>query len=507
MGLRFNAKIREYAKRQGFGQSHWALAASIIVYLLMSMSLLKVFPPPLPDEMFFAPAAHSLFLTGKLGTPVILGLEEHTFWLPPAYYAGLGLFFKVFGYSFESLRSFSILCGSVVVVLTFMVGRQMKMGTSLLAICLLLVVVDPFFLRYSKIGRMDGFTLAWMLFSLLAHFKWLQGQKRGWNVASVLSAALAAASHPVGLIAAVGLFLHRLVLRADKKIGRLSVWAPVVSVSLVYLMLLLYWSQDFRELLVQVQFQFSRKFERGVLNSVINWVTPYRTLPALFALICSALFYGVRMRSKRGWAHPDGTVTILGLLAVTVVAVSFELFYPVYYIPLVALCVTGVAKDTLESGLRFGRRIIVALIFLGIVNALLFDSYFAYLYLFKVRDETSASTTASQASQLIPPHSNVLLLGSPNLFWELRLIRGDLSFFDEIAIDSLRKEQLLQKVNVVVTMRAFQSSFDRYVEGQRQGVEEALLRRDKRLRLVGIVGTDRPYAYRGSVSVVEPSSR
>jgi 4-amino-4-deoxy-L-arabinose transferase-like glycosyltransferase len=507
MIFRVHEFVEHMMGRRNRRASLLSLTIALLAYLTLSITLLNVFPPPLPDEMFFAPAAHSLFLTGKLGTPVILGLEQHTFWQPPAYYVGLGLFFKIFGYNFESLRLFSILCGSAVVILTFVIGRQVKMKPSLLAICLLLVVVDPFFLRYSKIGRMDSFAMVWILFSLLAHIRWLQGQKRGWNVASVLSAALATASHPVGLVAPAGLFLHRFVLHVHKKIDRVSMWAPVISAFLVYLLLLPYWAQDLKEFLVQMQFQFSKKLELGIFNSMINWITQYRTLPALIALLSCALVYATRMSSRRGWAHPVGAVTTFGLLAVAVTVTNFGPFYPLYYIPLVALSVTEALGDMLETKPRFGRKTVALLILLGAMNAALFDSYFCYVYLFKVRDETSLPTVARQVSNLVPPHSNVLLLGSPNLFWELRLSRADLSFFDEIAIDSVRKEQLLQRVNVVVAMRAFQSSFDRYVEGQRQGVEEALLRRDKRLRLVGTVGIDRPYAYRGSVSVVEPSSR
>jgi hypothetical protein len=507
MSLKSIARIREYTRGKGSGQSYWVLVACILLYLLISVSLFKVFPPPWPDEVIFALPARSLFETGELQTPVVVGLEHHTFWMPPAYFVVLGSFFRVFGFGFETMRAFSLLCGTAILVLSYVISKHMKLPVPFLFLTMTLIVVDPFFLRYSKIGRPDSFTLVWILFSLLAHIRWLKARTRTWNVASIVLAAIATASHPIGLVAPVGLFVHRLVLRVRREIDWFSVWAPVISALLVYFALLFYWSQDFNEFLVQMHSQFARKLGRGIPNSLVNWASSYRSLPALLVLLCSAVPYTIKITSRKGWSSPEGAVTIFGLLAVASVAVNFELYYPLYYVPFVAIGIAGVGRHILEVGSRITRKIVVALILLGVVNAALFDLCFSYLYLYKVNNETSISAIGFEVSRLIPPHSGVLLLGSPNLFWELTPVREDLRFFDRVAIDSSRYELLLQRVNVVVVMRAYRSSFDEYVEGQRKEFESALLQGGKMLRLVGVVGTDQPYAYRGSVFVVEPSSR
>ncbi len=482
----------------------WTLLGALCFYICFSLVLLRVFPPPLPDEMYFAPAAHSLFEHGELRTPVIAGLERRTFWMPPAYYLALGIFFQVFGYGFESLRIFSILCGSVVVALTYILGRQLRLPFPILALVLLLTVVDPFFLRYSKLGRMDSFTLVWMMSALVAHLAWLRDLKKRWNGATLLLGALAVASHPIGIVAPVGLFLHRLMLYRHRAISRLSLWAPVFSVAFVGLALALYWARDPQEFLAQMSFQFSRKFERGVAQSIYNWAIRYRTLLFLLGPLAISIVFSVRKMFAENWSTREVPVVIFTVLTCSVSILSFELFYVLYYVPVVALTIGLAFVTSIKDWAPRFRQLARLLVFGAIANALLFDGYFSYLYLVELKNATVVSRVAREVEQSIPAQSNVLLLGAPNLYWDLRKIRHDLSFFDPFAINSARERQMLEEINVVVATRAFRSDYDEYITMQTQRLLEAFFREGKTLKLVAAFGSERPFAYRGSVFIVEP---
>jgi len=235
-----------------------------------------------------------------------------------------------------------------------------------------------------------------------------------------------------------------------------------------------------------------------------NWATRYRTLPGLLIAQFAALIASVLVARRKGWWRPEGIITIFALLIFVLVTTTFELWYPVYYIPFVGLCLASAIQWIYETGRKYTLRIAMGIAGIAMLNAVLFDAYFSYLYLHKLRNETSITATASQVSTHIPRGSTVLLVGTPSLYWELTRLRDDLSLFDPLAIDTSRQDQLVQRVNVVVAMRAFQSSFDEYIDREIKKWEVASLRMGKKMYLAGSVGRDVPFAYRGSIFFMEP---
>jgi len=477
---------------------------AVIFYLTFSVLLLRVFPPPFPEEACFPLPAHSLFETGHLQTAVVAGLEKYTFWMPPLYFAALGLFFQVFGFNFDTVRLFSVLCGVGVVILISQLGRLVKLPRAFLASCLILVVVDPFFLRYSKLGRMDGFTMIWILGSLTSHLMWVETKDRRWSFIALLSGALAVASHPFGLVAPVGLFLHRFALCRRKSIGPRTLWGPVLSVVAVIALLSLYWTQDCTEFLAQVKFQFARKVDRGVAVSVTNWFSRYRTLPGLLLVDLAAVLFAFGLASRKGWSSSEGAITIFGLLTFIISVLNYELFYPIYYIPFLALLFAVELQEIRSWAPKLLVRWVFVLAIVGVGNATLYDGYFSYLYLFKLRDDTSLEAVSTEVSRLIPAQSRVLLIGAPDLYWGLKPIRSDLSFFEPVVIDSARGDRLAAAVDIVLAMRCFQASFDEFVQEVTKHWEGVLQGKGKRLQLLGTVGREVPFAYRGSVYRVVP---
>jgi len=507
MSPKFDARIHEYTRGKGFGQSHWVLVACILLYLLISVSLFKVFPPPWPDEVIFAVPANSLFETGELRTPVVIGLEHHTFWMPPAYFVVLGSFFRVFGFSLEAMRAFSVLCGTTVLILTYLLCRQMKLSFPFLALAMVLVVVDPFFLRYSKMGRMDSFCLIWILSTLVTDLAWLETRKRGWSIVSVLCSVLAAASHPVGLTAPAGLFLQRLVQRRREGIGLLSLMAPVIGVVILCMCLSFYWSHDLVAFQAQMQYQFTKKLGQWPIQSLVNWVTRYRSLPPVLFVTVSCLFYEAAKNAQVGWSRPSAAVTIYAVIAFGIATTCFELFYPVYYVPLVAIIIACILADLIRGHSKLWSKLAAGAVGLALMNALLFDGYFLYLYLVKQRSETSITSFAREANNLIPPHSNVLLLGIPSLYWELARLREDLSFYDGIFVRKDQQEKLVKTIHVVIETRAFHSSDDQVMANLINQWAQSFLNEGKALKRVGSIGHEKPFAYRGTVFRAETAFR
>ena len=62
------------------------LAGVIGLYLVLSLSLLLTWPPPMIDEALFASTARTLLDQGHLGTTMVRGLESRVYWQPPVYF-------------------------------------------------------------------------------------------------------------------------------------------------------------------------------------------------------------------------------------------------------------------------------------------------------------------------------------------------------------------------------------------------------------------------------------
>ena len=470
--------------------------------MTISLVLVDVFPPPWSDEMVFGVTARSLFETGRLQTPVVVGMERFTFWVPPLYIAFLGGFFEVFGFGFVTMRVFSIMCGVVVLIVTYVIARQLKLPLFLIVIVLTLVVVDPFLLRYSKVGRMDSLCMALILGSLACHIGWVATRWRSLNLCAVIGASLAVAVHPMGLIAVAGLLLHRLMLRLRGKIDSLSFLAPGIALVVILIALSGYWLQDTSEFLAQMKFQFTRKAGRGI-SSPINWLERYWALPALLLVTVGGLFSALFQTFRKGWSSMEGAVALFTLLAFIGVTTAFELSYPVYYVPLVSLSVGLALRDIFARKFILLSKFAVGFLGLAILNAVLFDGYFAYLYVIKLKDETSVSSVAQEVSNLLPLRSTALLIGVPCLFFELHDRRGDVRLYAPIAIRPVNEERLVEKVDHIVTTMAFGASFDAYMAVQLEYWRDVFHKNGKNIRLIGYVGHQQPYAYKGAVYKVK----
>lgn len=492
------------ALQGGFFRRNWVIFTALSLYLLSSLALLKVFPPPWADEVLFALPAESLYSTGKLSTPVVMGMEEHTMWMPPAYFAALGAVFKIFTFDLITMRIFSIVCGIGILLILSVIARQMQLPSFILGTMLVLLVFDPFFQQYSKLGRMDTFTIFWIMTALTAHIRWLKDPKAGWNALAVASAAIACLSHPMGLIAPAGLSIHRSILK--KRISPVSLVIVLLPVLLLAGFFALCWHNDPQGFAEQMNFQFSRKAGRGIFTSALNWITRYRTIPFVLTALISGLVISAAGVRRNEWHRPEAAVMIFSAVSILSVIAGFELFYPLYYLPFLVLCVGLSLRGRAGGPPGKSRGIIRALVALSLVNALAYDGYFAATYLIRLPAETRTENILNEISHLLPQDSKGLLLGAPDLYWDLRRERPDLRLYERAALSPLRERQLTESLTFVIAMRAFGPSNDRYERSEIELWQRIFGQHGKTLVAAGTAGREIPYGYRGTVYYLVPFS-
>jgi 4-amino-4-deoxy-L-arabinose transferase-like glycosyltransferase len=478
---------------------HWILALAVFFYVAFSLALLETYPPPFPDEMLFAATANSFLDTGRIATPQVLGLEQGTYWLPPLHTLVVAWLFSVFGSSLSVLRLFSISCGVFSILLVYMIARELSIERGISVATVFLMVLDPHFLRFSKIGRLDMLCVVLILLAILLSIRWLHERKETWQWGSAAFGALALLTHPFGVVVPLGLLAHRVVFARRIGITGRGVYFPMLAVLPVILLIVIAGVAKTTQVLEQLGYQFTRNMDKAIGQGAWNWVTRYTMLPGFLVLSVLGTLGACYAQTRQGWHKSEGCVLIVGILSFMISVWFFQLFYPVYYIPFVALAVAVTCQYV--KGLNHERLFSAAalLVLLALLNGLLYNAYFFSLYKSALTDGTSTEKLTQSLSQHVPHNVTVMLIGSPCLYFELDKSRKDLRILDEIALNENRGEQVASITDYVIVTEAYRKSYSDFIAQELGRWQQRFAKVGKRLLLAGTAGPDKPYAYRGRV--------
>jgi 4-amino-4-deoxy-L-arabinose transferase-like glycosyltransferase len=478
---------------------HWVLAVAVFFYVAFSLALLGTYPPPFPDEMLFAATAKSFLTTGRIATPQVLGLEQGTYWLPPLHTLLVAWLFSVFGSSLSVLRSFSISCGAVSIALVYLIARELNIQRGVSAATLFLIVLDPHFLRFSKIGRPDILCVMLILLATLLGIRWIHQRKEIWQWGSTAFGALALLTHPFGIVAPLGMLAHRILLARRTRIAGRRVYFPMLAILPLVLLIVVVGVANTSQVLEQLRYQFTRNMDKAAGQGAWSWVARYATLPGFLVLSVLGTLSACYIQTRRGWHTIEGCVLIVGILSLVTSVWFFQLFYPVYYIPFVALvvgvtchCVKGLNQKRLFSAGAL-------LVLIALSNGVLYNAYFFSMYKGLRADTTSTERLAQSLCQHLPHNVTVMLIGSPCLYFELNKSRGDLRILDEVALNESRGEQVARITKYVIVTEAYGKSYSNFMVQELARWQQHFAKVGKRLLLTAAAGLDTPYAYRGRV--------
>jgi len=181
-----------------------SLVLLVIVTLASCLPLLLKHPSPGGDEPGFVDVARTVATRGSLSTDVYPGLlpgaEHHIYWQPPLYFLALGGWFRAFGVSLTTARSFSLVWAIVTVPLVYLTARRTVPQTPALVASTLLAM--SFWLtNRASIARMDMMCIALTLAAVFIYLIARERQSLTWHSLSGLVAGLALSTHPLGVMA------------------------------------------------------------------------------------------------------------------------------------------------------------------------------------------------------------------------------------------------------------------------------------------------------------------
>lgn len=248
---------------------------------------------PMNDDWSYAVGVKNLVDTGKLT------LTSWTLGAAIFHVCSAALFCKLFSFSYESLRAYTLLLGAG--GLTFLALLMRKVGTSwtLTIPMLLFVLTNPLFFSLANTFMMDVCTTALLLGSF--YFLFESSENEGYKRITYLwmgsaFALFAVSNRQVSVVLFLAYFLSMLYLRRSKKskaelLGRLpsllEAAAPLI-VSLAFLAAHGYWLANFTGIPFCVKVE--KAFLEGLIGSgiglLLTWFTSGLRLLVYMGLLC-----------------------------------------------------------------------------------------------------------------------------------------------------------------------------------------------------------------------------
>jgi hypothetical protein len=475
------------------------------IYLLVCFSLFSSWPQPWPDEVEFADAGRTLAEKGYLGTALIKGMETHVYWQPPLYFILLALVIKVAGFSLVALRILSIAVGCMVIIATYTLGLKVTENSTAPRLGVLFLVLNPNFVNYIKLARMDGVCVLLTVLALVLYFELIDcpSQKKYLLVGGLLG--LAVLFHPLGFIGILAILVHQFYkgIIAREKIGKVGMVLLPVFIALG--LWGLYILDDPHNFILQMNYQFLRKVLSPQL-SFVHFLERYRTTPFfLFSLLLS-MVYLLWLKPKEK-PKRSSLLTILLVTSFIIVGFSFALPYHLYLLPYGSLAIAVLLVDGWRSSVRtfsFLSRFGVAVL---LVNFLLYFGYLNFVFHYQLSKETNYERFVSTVESYIPSHSTVYLYGYPSLFWGLRKSPKELSFIEDIWLSEEMSAKIVRQTDYVIMSRGFNPPEDEpELGGHLRFLQEQCSQNSRAMHIIANVGVRRRFAYSAEIYCIGPSS-
>jgi 4-amino-4-deoxy-L-arabinose transferase-like glycosyltransferase len=254
----------------------------MVVFLLLSVGSART-RRPWCDEAWFADPAYNLITNGMMGTTILepaghyrhpIGIQQHTYWVMPLHILGQAAWYKLVGFSLDSLRALSILFGLLALAAWFQIVYSLTSDRLAAWVVFCFLCVQPTFVETASVGRMDMMSAALGFASLAVY---LRLRDHHFSLAIFAGHALVAASlftHPVGgVLAFVALLV--LCLRLDRARTRLF---HLSLVGMPYLLAMAGWGIYILQMPSDFVAQFSSNASGRFQDLAVPWTAVRREI-------------------------------------------------------------------------------------------------------------------------------------------------------------------------------------------------------------------------------------
>jgi 4-amino-4-deoxy-L-arabinose transferase-like glycosyltransferase len=429
-------------------------------------------------------------------------LESHAYWQPPVYFLALVPAIEIGGYNLTTLRVCSVLIGGGLVILVFVLG--LRFTNALTAkVAALILACDPHFVNNVKFARMDGLCMLFMLIALAVYLKPLFENRSANGLITGVFVALAAFTHPFGVVAVIVFTFNILGNSSIDVRERLKELSLLLFPVLVGAFLLGLWIlQDMNGFIEQMSYQIARK-DRPLFLTIVNTIKHYRNVPLALVLPVVSLGY-VLPRAIRQRGKVRLLVLFLGVIMVVVIS-KFEIPYHVYIAPPGAVVTAMLLIELWKSNSRMRRRIAIVCIGGLLLNSALVFGYLNFVFHARLAGEANYNQFCKAVLNYIPAGAKLCGWGTPCVYWGFNEQRPDVGFIDKAFLDSLKANEVARWIDYVVLSRCFVPAEDEVgLKKQRDALSELCLMNGRELKAIATVGKKERYSYSAEVFQVVP---
>ena len=354
-------------------RGEWLVVALLVALTLgINLPLLTRYPSPAADEATFVDAAVTLARHGVLATAVhrdlLAGIEHHLYWQPPGYFVALAAWFRIVGIGLVQARTFSLICGVLIVVGVYTFSRRQARpwpSAAGAALC----AVSIWMMNGARLARMDSLCLVLTLACVVTYERAHDAGRPALFAGCGLLAALALLCHPLGIVSIAVVSIHLLAhpARADVRRAALLVMAGFGCGLLPWLAYILLDPHAFQ---LQMAAQLARKVALGS-DWQQFWMAKTHIVSML--LVLASGFWLVLTR----WRSAERTIALGFLLSFAGASYGREMGYPLYFYPW-GCCAVAI----LLTQIRKWRALLSVILALAFVNdgAIIVHDVWRYRY-------------------------------------------------------------------------------------------------------------------------------
>lgn len=385
---------------------------ALLLFLVQVRRLFGVLPVVWPDESLFAQTAMSFLTQGKLATPLLTGaatgVHEHAYWYPPGYLVLVAAAFAATAPTLAALRALSVAGGLLTLFTTWVLARKAGTGATAGAIGVLLLAIDPVFIRAALVGRPDTLVLGLTVGAISL----VPARTTGRAALAGACASLAALTHVFGWTAVAVVIGTALVTR--RKVGwtALGVLVPLLPWALYAL-------QDPSAFLDQMYLNVAIHDIPLSVKVIVETILDQYADPSpaiLVAWTIAAVALVIRTRRD-----PRVAPILAGFTLASVATLSRQMWHPVYALPFVYVGLAGALESlsvrwSARRALRLAAPVALAVVAATLVGVALTDAaQISFRGSIAARTDPHAyADWVSQITAAIPPRSRVLVSGTPD---------------------------------------------------------------------------------------------
>lgn len=402
-----------------------SIAASVcaVCFFLLNLYALDRSPMLFCDEPVLNEPAKEFALNGVYRSGLFAGsmeFEKYYYWQPPGYPLFMAGVYSVFGFGITQMRIVSVLFGSFVIGLVFLLSRAFFTERPAALIAVLLLAFDPTFLITARAGRMDMMAL---FFALLGLFALLQRESTTRRIVFAgLMIGISGIVHPLCIMWWLAGLLLVCIESNDHRWQRTLLFATAAAAPLGLWLFHTFIYGSPKIFYRQFILHGSGKLATGwiwerIIGEGFKYGNAYATTIPYIIIQGAGLLYGCFLTRKLGlkWAV---VLTIPLLWNVLIMSKDLDTgpyyLYPLMTITLAtgAMFATGIRQS--KTRLSSLKRISVAIAFIGIFSHTLWNGIGHLWENASLPDNgNDFSVVADFLKKHIEPNSTVWTPGNP----------------------------------------------------------------------------------------------